>query len=180
MPDEKPNISIPKPCHEDWNKMTPNEQGAFCKVCCKTVVDFTKKTSSEIKSYFENLAGNKICGRFQSSQLQPVPVRQAPRQRLSRFVYALYLVFGAFLFSSCGEAKEDPRPLVGVLEQVDHTADSPVYLMGDTILPQPMPVKGKIKIDTTRPKNCDRPVMGKPAYVPETIKGEIATPDTTQ
>lgn len=30
-------ISIPKPCNENWNEMTPDQQGAFCKVCSKVV-----------------------------------------------------------------------------------------------------------------------------------------------
>ncbi len=35
-------LSIPKPCHEDWAAMTPNEQGRHCAVCAKTVTDFTQ------------------------------------------------------------------------------------------------------------------------------------------
>ena len=38
------NFFIPEPCHENWNKMTPQEQGRHCAVCSKVVVDFTKKT----------------------------------------------------------------------------------------------------------------------------------------
>lgn len=41
-------ISIPKPCHEDWNKFASDEKGAFCKVCSKSVHDFTKKKPEEI------------------------------------------------------------------------------------------------------------------------------------
>ena len=33
-------ISIQKPCHENWDSFTPNEQGAFCGKCVKTVIDF--------------------------------------------------------------------------------------------------------------------------------------------
>ena len=46
-------ISIPKPCHEDWNKMTPDAKGAFCASCQKSVYDFSNKTDQEIISVFE-------------------------------------------------------------------------------------------------------------------------------
>jgi hypothetical protein len=44
-------IIIPKPCHENWSAMSPKEKGRFCGSCSKTVVDFTKKSPSEIKEY---------------------------------------------------------------------------------------------------------------------------------
>lgn len=45
-------IEIPKPCHEDWDAMTPNENGRFCGSCAKTVVDFTNMQTAEIQRYF--------------------------------------------------------------------------------------------------------------------------------
>ncbi|MFZ5552978.1 MAG: T9SS type A sorting domain-containing protein [Bacteroidota bacterium] len=71
----KSGIYIPEPCHEDWDKMTPRQQGRFCAVCSKEVVDFTKKTSDDILNYLSEATG-KTCGRFTVSQLdsscQPV------------------------------------------------------------------------------------------------------------
>ena len=68
-------ISIPKPCHEDWNKFTPDEKGAFCKVCSKSVHDFTKKSAEQIQTILveEIGAGNKVCGRFNEDQIEPIP-----------------------------------------------------------------------------------------------------------
>ncbi|HRD37580.1 MAG TPA: hypothetical protein PLC65_03020 [Bacteroidia bacterium] len=45
-------IEINKPCHENWDAMTPNEKGAFCLVCTKDVIDFSKQTLDEIKDFF--------------------------------------------------------------------------------------------------------------------------------
>src|SRR5438132_12349136 len=66
-------IHIPEPCHEDWNKMTSNQQGAFCKVCSKTVVDFSEKSSEEINKFLADNINKKICGRFKTTQLDETP-----------------------------------------------------------------------------------------------------------
>lgn len=63
-------INIPKPCYEDWNKMTPNSQGAFCGSCQKTVVDFTALTDDEILNYLKNNRNTKTCGRIEVKQLE--------------------------------------------------------------------------------------------------------------
>lgn len=95
-------ITIPKPCHEDWNQMTPEAKGRLCDKCCKVVVDFTKKTVSEITDFLNANAGNRICGRFKTEHIA-VPVVNTPK-RLSRsrlFIAAVYFVFGGMLFASC-------------------------------------------------------------------------------
>ena len=48
----KYKITIPEPCHEDWNKMSPKDNGRFCLSCTKTVVDFTSMLPEEIQHYF--------------------------------------------------------------------------------------------------------------------------------
>lgn len=61
-------ITIPQPCHENWDTMTPDEKGRFCSVCSKTVRDFTLAADKEI---MEVLTGSPdtICGNFYESQL---------------------------------------------------------------------------------------------------------------
>lgn len=73
MKTKKIQLSVPEPCHEDWNKMTPKDQGAFCGACSKVVVDFTKMTNREVIQYFEEKKGQKTCGRFKTQQLD-VPI----------------------------------------------------------------------------------------------------------
>lgn len=64
-------ISIPEPCSEDWSKMTPTEQGAFCQKCALEVTDFTDKTSLEIKSILTAKFESKqrVCGHIENRQL---------------------------------------------------------------------------------------------------------------
>jgi|GEM_PF-5667175 len=99
-------ISIPTPCHEDWNKMSPQEQGRFCDKCCKTVVDFSNKSPLEVQEILLSRANEKMCGRFKTDQLRK-PVRlnipfQSIGNRLSAaqvFFVALLFAFGTTLFS---------------------------------------------------------------------------------
>lgn len=61
-------VTIPEPCHENWNKMTPREQGRFCAVCTKTVVDFSVMSDAELFDTLKNGSGN-MCGHFHKEQL---------------------------------------------------------------------------------------------------------------
>ncbi len=99
-------ISIPKPCHEDWNQMTPEERGRFCSVCQKTVLDFSEKTKEEILEFIQAHRHEKLCGRFRSDQLAvfsrielPMPVYQSRLSFLNSFLAALLFCFGTSLFS---------------------------------------------------------------------------------
>lgn len=122
-------ITIPKPCHEDWNKMTQEETGRFCSVCTKSVVDFTHKNSTEIQDYFSQNQEQKICGRFRNEQVNKFDIR-IPQSILMQkmpfhkaFLLALFVVMGTSLFS-CKNNDEDSLGEVVVVEdtiQVNHT-----------------------------------------------------------
>lgn len=72
-------LSIPKPCHENWQQMTPAEKGRFCVACQKTVYDFTRATDREILTEFHK--DKQLCGRFNPSQLNRelvIPKQKSP------------------------------------------------------------------------------------------------------
>ncbi len=62
-------LTVPNPCSEDWNGMTPNEEGRFCLKCNKTVIDFSTFSDKELYSFFLNSKGS-FCGNFNSYQLE--------------------------------------------------------------------------------------------------------------
>ena len=66
---QQTSIYIPKPCHEDWNKMTPTQQGKFCASCNKQIVDFSLMTDNQLLNFLSHQPG-KLCGRFDAEQLQ--------------------------------------------------------------------------------------------------------------
>lgn len=126
-------LSVPKPCHEDWNKMTLNEQGAFCKVCAKTVVDFSTMSDEEVLNYFKNKGEEKTCGRFKASQLAPyefrVDIRSIARGRFPKIFAASVFIF----FTSLFVCKSDTGQVMPVSVLVDRRDTNSVALNVSTL-----------------------------------------------
>lgn len=77
-------IQVPRPCAEDWARMTPTAQGRHCSACQLTVTDFTQRTDAEILALLRQAAGGRVCGRFRAEQLDRELVHApaaAPRWR---------------------------------------------------------------------------------------------------
>jgi len=92
-------LSIPAPCTENWDNMTPNERGRHCASCDKTVIDFSLFTDKQLVEFFTK-ATDKICGRLNPMQLNRQLVYTEPKN------YFLYkLLFGtAFTIGLAGSA----------------------------------------------------------------------------
>lgn len=81
---KKVQIAIPKPCHENWQDMTPTQKGRLCASCQKEVHDFTKLTDREVSAMIKN--NSSSCGRFLASQLERDLV--IPKEKSSFWVAA--------------------------------------------------------------------------------------------
>ena len=94
-------ISIPKPCHQDWNSFTQAEQGRHCQVCAKTVIDFTTWQPNAIANYLSNKAEGETCGRFTKAQLaEPIPTAAEFTKQISYFrISTLKKIAAIFLFA---------------------------------------------------------------------------------
>jgi hypothetical protein len=166
-------IYIPEPCHEDWGKMTPNEQGAFCKVCSKTVVDFSVKTQNEIQKFLGENLEKKICGRFKSDQLNETPRLkiQPPKFEFPKFLFPLsfspvrtytmaVLLFASVALASCGNSETEGNNGWGSGE-----GDS-IHVMVNGGL-EVMPVKDTVKENKEINENYNHPdlnTMGGLSY----------------
>ncbi|MDQ0594690.1 TonB-dependent SusC/RagA subfamily outer membrane receptor [Chryseobacterium ginsenosidimutans] len=89
-------ITIPKPCHENWEAMTPEEKGRFCSVCSKTVRDFTIASDDEIINAFSHPTEN-ICGNFYESQLNRNLQYSYINSMFAKFAVGFILTTGGFI-----------------------------------------------------------------------------------
>lgn len=64
-------LNIPKPCSENWEAMHSTNEGKFCNLCSKQVIDFTVLTDTQIIQYFEQQQG-KTCGRLSKKQIERI------------------------------------------------------------------------------------------------------------
>lgn len=123
-------LSIENPCHEDWNAMKPNEQGAHCFSCQKTVIDFSKKSIHEIKSFFENISSSeKICGRFKSEQLKELSFNEFYNRFKNwhlthKIAVVLVFTFGLTLFS-CQSGTPEKEMIAGEVSEIIHDTITP-------------------------------------------------------
>ena len=173
------NIQINEPCHEDWQAMTPNQQGAFCKVCHKDVIDFSKKSISQIKSFFAEKSEEKICGRFEKKQLVYLSFddffasfKYWALSKKIALVFFFTLGFMAFNASAqSGTTKGNAIPKTETHTLGEPAVATPPMIQGDVAYPktdttkkQSQPIVGKIKCTNVpknnKPKKASPQVMG--------------------
>lgn len=186
-------IYIPEPCHEDWNKMTPNQQGAYCKVCAKTVVDFSNKSDKEIEKFLLDNLDNKVCGRFRVNQLADNKELHAGKNRLQfpgylqpvmtpfKATALAMMLFGSVMMHGCGNssgAGGDDVKLTGAVVLVDSTNqyDDNNKIQGGVTVDRDRNNKTETT-DSTCNVNDDTRTVGKLRIVP---KSDTLKTDTTE
>lgn len=167
--ESKYKINIPEPCNEDWNKMTPIENGRFCSSCTKNVIDFTTMLPDEIQLYFQQ--HNNICGRFKKSQLNSLTIQIPSRVLLTQtqyhkiFLLALFITMGTTLFS-CAD-KNGNKLKIDKVEVVSDSIEMKNTTVG-MLLPQ--------KQDPNDPSQKNIP----PPPPPKTTQVQFVKPKTTK
>jgi hypothetical protein len=158
-------LTVPKPCHEDWNAMTPGSAAGmtarFCDSCQHSVADLTRATDAELVALFTSDSRPK-CARFDPRQLDrllgaPEPSRSA-------------LPVAAF------------TSLLAVAAGQEAVAQGDVHVKGKPAIERPAPPNtlrmGKPRIDA--PQAIDTaaaPIkMGEVAPVPRSIPPVIDQP----
>lgn len=169
-------ISIPKPCHEDWNAMNPKNDGRFCSSCEKTVVDFTKMEVAEIKEYFSAHREEKVCGQFNTIHIT-TPIPRFHQMLLNAHSYVENKFSGKILKSAtlaiiglsmtvvgCNSSKTKGEPALSQDKKSCESKEGQTLIKGD--------VDYSVKPDTAKTK--EGYLLGVPAYNPEndTIKSK--------
>lgn len=90
-------LKITNSCMADWENMSKKKASRHCKLCNKTVYDFTNLNETEIINFFENHVSNKkkTCGRFNRNQLRHINLELNTKSnyisRLSPYLLGLML-----------------------------------------------------------------------------------------
>jgi hypothetical protein len=112
-------ISIPQPCHENWENMTLVEQGRFCGSCQKKVIDFSRMSDRELAMFFKKPSSGNSCGRFLEDQLdRSIDV---PRKRIPWIKYFFQFLLPGFLFSMRAIAQGKPMVVKTEIHSQDCT-----------------------------------------------------------
>jgi hypothetical protein len=156
-------ITIPTPCTVSRDNMTETENGWFCDVCSKEVIDFREKTDAQIADAFES---ESPCGVFWENQLDrsiaPKPATLSCWRASSILRAASLAMAGALALEGCfmdkqGEPKhptpppqtEVKAPPVYSPEQVEQMAQmeatkARIKAEMDAIVSKPDPRMGKM------------------------------------
>ncbi|WP_294312007.1 hypothetical protein [uncultured Chryseobacterium sp.] len=123
-------LTIPAPCHENWETMSVDEKGRFCSVCSKTVRDFTVSPDEEIIDKVKSYPG--ICGRFKAGQLG----RDLSFSVISTLTLGLFALSGGVFTVNGQQMKEeevkkiDFKKGIGGIEMVNDTLLSRSIVLG--------------------------------------------------
>lgn len=156
---KKLNITIPKPCSADWDKMSPCEQGRHCDSCDKTVVDFTRMSSDQMDEFIIQNFDAKICGHFYQKQLD------ISTNKFHSFFLNLY--------SKTYQNLKANLPRVAAL----FVLGAILNLTGCDASKKEEAAKPKIKSNVIEGKVIANPIKGKVAVTPITKMGEICAPE---
>ena len=97
-------LTIPIPCHEDWDAMTPVDKGKFCGSCQKHVVDFSNMSDRQVAEFFKKPSSGSVCGRFMNDQLdRSIDI---PGKRIPWVKYFFQIALPAFLLTLKSSAQK--------------------------------------------------------------------------
>ncbi|MEY4877545.1 MAG: hypothetical protein RL708_2695 [Bacteroidota bacterium] len=129
----KYNINIPQPCHEDWNKMLPEQKGRHCDACKTVVTDFTIMTDAEIINHLKATASN-TCGRFLETQLNRnliEPTKTYDWFNIPKLSAAASILFSLLQLPALAQNKNEIKTEQTQIQKLDSTKQK---LSGDIII----------------------------------------------
>ncbi len=150
-------LQIPTPCHEDWNKMTPNQQGRHCDSCCRTVVDFQLMTDQQILNYFTKSSGN-ICGRFTDDQLYR-PLEETVVKKKKGWQWFLASVASLSFFVNRGHAQGKVNIAVANQSSMEQQQAKQNEFNRRRLLGKP--VMTRSGLSQSNGINCPKPIKGE-------------------
>lgn len=138
-------FTIPTPCHEDWNKMITNNQGAFCGSCQKNVIDFTTLSDEEVLNYLKNNLHKQTCGRIEIKQLHRINllidnnILYSNISTWKKYLALILICFGTMIMG-CNNKRDSQIQGKMKLEPIEMAKKE-----DKIIKPNPTEVKGKVE-----------------------------------
>ncbi len=103
------------PCSENWDTMQPHEKGKFCMSCNKAVYDLADLNAEQLALYLAAHENESICGHVNQDALKH-PVLLVEKEEIRsfhfKFILALFLAFGPFLFSCDQKQHEQVKQVI--------------------------------------------------------------------
>jgi hypothetical protein len=173
-------LNIPKPCNEDWNKMNPTQQGAFCGSCQKEVVDFTSMTDEQVLHFLSQHAGKKLCGRATITQVNRLKIVINENVLYSNIrtwkkYLAILLICFCSAFVSCTNENT-----VGKLKVENDNIRGNILVINTTFKTEDTSKKDTIIKLNTKTNNIPNIPLLQIIETPTHITGEIAPPPEVQ
>ena len=112
-------LSIAEPCHENWEKMSPDAKGKFCGSCQKQVVDFTNMSDTQVAQFFKKPSTGSVCGRFMTDQLNREI--EIPKKRIPWAKHFFTIMLPAFLISKASAQNSKMGKIMSVEKDTTRT-----------------------------------------------------------
>jgi hypothetical protein len=136
-------ISIPKPCSQNFAEMPKQGDGMYCGQCTKIVYDFSMMTDYELLNFFKTKP-DVHCGRFHNSQLnrkiEPVVVKHKLLHKISAIAASVLALI--VLKPSAAKAQ-------GVVRHVERQTDKTTKKT--TTIKDSINIKGVVKNEKNEP-----------------------------
>jgi hypothetical protein len=133
-------LSVSEPCHENWDNMSPVNQGRFCGSCQKQVVDFSVMSDRELLQFFQKPSTGSVCGRFVNDQLDRK--LEVPKKKYPWFSYALQILLPALFVTKVSAQRTLGKP-------VARPAQDTIRIPAD---PRPLMMGMVIRVPDKKPK----------------------------
>jgi CarboxypepD_reg-like domain/Secretion system C-terminal sorting domain len=163
---QKIQLSIPGPCHQNWNEMTPTQQGRFCNSCAKQVVDFSTMSDTQVLHYFSSIKNENVCGRAYPDQLERAITM--PKEHKKKLYWYWNYITMLFLFFSKTNTVKAQGGIKVVVESKHDAAKQDRITKGEIAVNTNRIIKGKI-ID-----EAGQPLAGVSVIIKDSKHGTIA------
>jgi hypothetical protein len=157
-------LTIPKPCHQDFDTMPRTSQGMHCGLCERDIIDFTSMSDDDFRIFLLDTNFKLTCGVFRNDQLDKPIFIEKPTPVFS-FTFLRKIAAAVFLL---------PLSLQQVFAQKKHST----YQVVNEKSYVPIVVEGKVVYQATNfpMSNIDVSLLGQHTITNEEGKFRFEVP----